>query len=168
MKLQKRYETRLETADTENIGAILDAKLEATSSERVVDYVGFGLDNLELQMKRYKDYKKELDGLIESVESQIDIIKVSTAKWLKESGVDSLNGDLVSSMKVTQPKSKEELKITNEESLINQGYFKTTADKTAVKMAIQNGVEVEGAEIEVTHLQESLTVYKKRSNATKS
>lgn len=165
-KLQQRYTTKLETAKSENMGAILDAKLEATSPERVVDYVSFGLDNLDIQLERYKDYKKELDSLIKDAESQKEIIKIGTAEWLSESGIASLKGDLVSSMKVTQPKPNEEVKVTNEEALINAGYFKTTLDKTAVKNALQDGVNVEGAELEVTHKQDSITVYGKKKNAT--
>ena len=160
--IKKRYETKLETAESQNISAILDAKLEATSPERVVDYVAFGIDNLDAQLARYKDYKKELDALIKGIEAQKSIVKVETAKWLQESGIDSLNGDLVSSMKVTQAKPKEELIVTNEESIINAGYFKTTIDKTAAKNAILDGIELDGATIEVTHQEESLTIYKKR------
>jgi len=70
-------------------------------------------------------------------------------------------------MKVTNPKSKEELIVINEESLINAGYFKQVLDKTAVKNAILAGDIIEGATIEVTHQEDSLTIYKKKS-ATKS
>ena len=82
---------------------------------------------------------------------------------MAESGVDSLQGDITSSMKVTQPKAKEVLKITtNEDELINQGFFKTTLDKTAIKNAILDGQDIDGAEIEVEHQEPSLTLYKKR------
>ena len=166
-KIQKTYETKLETAKSENIGAILDAKLEATSPERLVDYVSFALDNVDTQLARYKDYKKELDQLIKIAESQKELIKIETSKWLSDTGITNLKGDLVSSMKVTKPKEEVELKILNEESLINQGFFKTTVDKTAVKNALLNDENVEGAELEITHLEDSLTVYKKK-NAPKS
>ena len=161
-KITKAYETRLETADGANIVAILDAKLEATSPNRVTDYVAFALDNLDSQIERMKDAKKELDYLVKMAESQKDIIKAGTSVWLAESGLDKLDGDIVSSMKIVSPKAKETVKVINEESLINQGYFKTTLDKTAVKQAILDGVEVEGAEIEVEHQSDTLTVYKKK------
>ena len=168
MKIVKRYETKLETAEPQNIVAILDAKLEATSPERVVDYVGFGLDNLNATIDRMKEAKKELDNYIKDAQSQIDIVKSGTAEWMEQSGVESLTGDRVSSMKITTPKETTELKVTDEEALINQGYFKSVLNKTEVKKALQNGCFIEGAELEITHNSDTLTVYKKRSNATKS
>lgn len=163
MKITKQYETKLETSGNENISAVLDAKLEATSPQRVVDYVSLCVDNLEENTKRMKDAKKELDLMIKENESQIETIKVGVSEWMSDTGITSLNGDIVSSMKVTQPKEKTELVITcNEDTLINQGYFKTSLDKTAIKNSILDGVEIDGAELKVTHQQESLTIYKKR------
>lgn len=167
-KLTKAYITKLETAGAENISAILDAKLEATSPNRVTDYVAFGLDNLDSQIQRMKDAKKELDFLIKEVENQKDIIKRGVSKWLSDVGIDKLDGDLTSSMKITIPKAKENLNVINEDSLINQGYFKMSLDKTAVKNAIIDGVDVEGAEIEVVYEQPTITIYKKRKSATRS
>lgn len=161
-KIIKRYETKLETASAENIGAILDAKLEATSPEQTVDYVAFAIDNLNSQLDKIKDAEAELKLLKSDLNTQISMIKHGTSAWLSECGVDSLKGLTVSSIKATTPKPKEDLKVTSEESLINQGFFKTTLDKTAVKNAIKNGVEIDGAEIEITHLEQSLTIYKKR------
>ena len=168
MKITKRYETKLETAEPQNILAILDAKLEATNPERVVDYVAFGIDNLNATIDRMKEAKKELDNYIKDAQSQIDIVKSGTAEWMEQSGVESLTGDRVSSMKITTPKETTELKVTDEEALINQGYFKSVLNKTEVKKALQNGCFIEGAELEITHNSDTLTVYKKRSNATKS
>ena len=167
-KIQTRYETKLETADHTNIISILDAKLEATSPEGVVDYVSFALDNQDAKIDRMKLAIKELGYLIKLEEQQKEIIKLGTVVWLTESGINSLSGDIASSMKITQPKPKENLIVHNEEALINQGYFKTVLDKTAVKQAILDGVEVEGAEIEVVHQEETLTVYKRRKSAATS
>ena len=161
-KLMKRYETKLETANASEIVAILDMKLNATSPERVADYISFGLDNLKSVEERIDDAIANLKQVKEDAKSQADIIKIGVAKWLNESGVEKLLGDIVSSVKVKQPPLKIELKVTNEEALINAGYFKTVLDKTAVKKAIQNGVDVEGANIETTHLEDSITVYRRK------
>jgi len=163
MKLQQRYETKLETAKIENIGAILDAKLEATSPEQLTDYVAFGLDNLEATKQRMKDAIVELKSMIAEVDSQVETVKTGAAEWLTDTGITKLDGDIVSSMKVQEAKSGEVLKITtNEAALINQGYFKTSVDKTAIKKALLQGREIDGAELEMTHFEASLTVYKKR------
>ena len=167
-KIQSRYETKLETADSTNIIAILDAKLEATSPEGVVDYVSFAIDNLDSQVQRMKAAIAELQGLCKLADAQKDLIKVGGALWLAQSGIDKLSGDIVSSMSIYTPKSKENLIIHNEEALINQGYFKTVVDKTAVKQAILNGVEVEGAEIEVIHEGDTLKINKRRTSVATS
>lgn len=167
-KIQSRYETKLETADSTNIIAILDAKLEATSPEGVVDYVSFAIDNLDSQVQRMKAAIAELQGLCKVAEKQKELIKVGGALWLSQSGIDKLSGDIVSSMSIYTPKSKENLIIHNEEALINQGYFKTVVDKTAVKQAILNGVEVEGAEIEVIHEGDTLKINKRRTSVATS
>jgi len=170
MKIQTRYETKLETANHENIGAILDAKLEATSPERVADYIAFGIDGLLAKIDRIKGAEADLKAIKAEVEEQIDIIKRGASKWLSECGLDSLNGDIISSVKVVTPKATEELIITTDtDTLINQGYFKTALDKTAIKNAILDGKEIEGAHIEVTHNEPTLTIYKKRKkNATQT
>jgi len=163
MKIQTRYETKLETAKPENIGAVLDAKLESTSPERVADYIAFGIDGLFAKIDRIKEAEAELKALRGEVEEQIVIIKHGASKWLSECGLDSLSGDIISSIKVVTPKPTEELIITTDtDALINQGYFKTTVDKTAIKNAILDGKDVDGAHIEVTHNEPTLTIYKKR------
>lgn len=169
MKLQQRYETKLETAKIENISAILDTKLEATSPEQLTDYVAFGIDNLTATKQRMKDAVDELKAMMSEIDNQIETVKLGAAKWLTDTGITKLNGDIVSSMKVQEAKSGEVLKITtNEDALINQGYFKTSLDKTAIKKALLQGRDIDGAELEVTHIEPSLTIYKKRRNATNS
>lgn len=162
-KIRKAYETKLETAELSNIPAILDAKLEATSPERVTDYVAFAIENLDSCVDRMKAAKAELDVLIAMNEQQKALIKRGTAEWLSESGIDSLHGDITSSMKITQPKAKESLVVDNEDELINQGFFKTVIDKTAAKKAINDGIAVNGAHIEVEHQEETISIYKRKN-----
>jgi len=162
--INKNYKTRLEDAESaENIIAILDAKLEVTSPQGVADYMALSIDNLDSSIERMKDAKKELDFLIKMHEKQKEIVKVGSAIWLTNAGIDKLDGDIVSSVSIYSPKPKETLKITNQEALINQGYFKTIVDKTAAKNAIKDGVKVDGAEIEVVHDSDTLKVNKRRT-----
>ena len=162
-KITKRYETRLETASVENIKATLDAKLEATSPEQLTDYIAFALDNLDSQVARMKAAKKELDALIKANEAQKNIIKTQTAEWLNECGLDKLQGDITSSMTTYQPKAKETVKVLNEKALIDAGYFKTILDIAAIKEALENEVDIEGAELEVEHQTESLKINKRKA-----
>ena len=159
-KIQKTYETRLETANIENIPAILDAKLAATSPESVVDYIAFALDNIDAQIEKIKDAQAKLTRLKKDAEHQAETIKIGGAKWLEDAGVDKLKGLVTSSITILHPTPKKDVVIDNKEALINAGYFKTDVDKTAVKKAIMEGEEIEGAHLEIVHSENMLKVNK--------
>ena len=155
--ISKNYKTRLEDAESaENIIATLDAKLEATNPQAVADYMVLSIDNIDSSIERMINARKELDFLIKMHKKQVEIVKYGCALWLTDAGVKKLDGDIVSSVSIYTPKPKKTLKITNKEALINQGYFKTVVDETAVKNAILDGVKVDGAEIEVLHDSDTL------------
>lgn len=166
MKLTKNYTTTLEALPTgTTVGAILDAKLEATSPEQVTDYVAFAVDNLEANIQRAKDAKSELDAYIKDAQSKIEDIKIGTSKWLKDAGVDKLDGMRVSSITAYEPKPKEELKIYSESYFLNNPEFvKTTLDTTAIKKFLQDTEmdHSEYAEIVTTHKEPTLKINKKR------
>lgn len=162
MKIKQRKETRLETAPMQEISAILDYKLQETSPEGVADYIGLTLQNIDDRLQRAKEAELQIKALKAELTSQAETIKIGSAKWLAESGIDKLQGVYVSSVSISSSDPKETLKVLNEESLINQGYFKTSVDTTAVKNAIKDGVEVEGAVIEVEHREDSLRVNKRK------
>ena len=82
-------------------------------------------------------------------------------------GIDKLSGLYVSSVSISKANQRKKLKVLNEESLINQGYFKTVLDKTAVKNAILDGATIEGAEIEIIYMEDKIRVNERRKiNAT--
>ena len=157
-KLELRKETRLETAPMQEISATLDFKLAETSPEGVADYIGLSLQNIGDRLDRIKDAETQIKLLKKELVAQQDIIKIGSAKWLSDSGIDKLQGIYVSSVSVSPSNYKNELKIHNEESIINQGYFKTVVDKTAVKNAILDGAKVDGAEIEVIYEENKIRV----------
>jgi len=161
MKIEQRKETRLETAPLQEISVTLDYKLQETSPERTADYIALTVQNLDDRLERIKEAETQIKSLKSDIVSQIETIKIGSSKWLSESGIDKLQGLYVSSVSVSSSKPKEDLVVHNEESLINQGYFKTTLDVTAVKNAIKDGVIVDGAEIEVTHKEDSLRINKR-------
>lgn len=162
MSIVKTYETKLETATKNEVAAILDAKLEATSSFGVVDYIGFTVDNLNDRLERIKQAEAELKAIKDATNAQIETIKEGAATWLDDAGLDKLQGDRISSVTVLNRAAKKELVVTDEEALINLGYFKTVLDKTAVKKAIDGGEDIDGAHLEITHLENSLKINKKR------
>ena len=161
-KIELRKETRLESAGIENIGAILDYKLEQTSPEQVVDYVSLAVDNLDDRLSRVKEAETNLKLLKQDISSQIEVIKIGGAKWLSDTGIDKLNGLYTSSMTIYSPKPSVDVSVSNSESVINAGYFKTTVDKTAIKEALNNDVSVDGAELVITYKEDQLKINKGR------
>lgn len=157
-KIEVRKETRLETAPLHEISATLDYKLKETSPEGVADYIGLSIQNIDDRLLRIKEAESQIKALKSELTSQIEVIKIGSAKWLNECGIDKLQGIYVSSVSVSSSKPKETLKVVNEESLINQGYFKTSLDSTAVKNAIKDGASVDGATIEVLHCEDKIRV----------
>lgn len=162
MQLQRVIETKLETATKNEVAAILDAKLQETTSFGIADYIEMSIGNLEARLDRIKQAEAELKAIKASTEEQINTIKEGVAEWLQDAGIDKLNGDRVSSVSVFERTAKEELIVTDEEALINLGYFKTVLDKTSVKNAIKDGAEIDGAHIDVTHHPVSLKVNRRR------
>ena len=68
------------------------------------------------------DVEEPNSKLFIDAEFQKSSIKSGTAQWLEESGIDSLSGDIVSSMKVTTPKPKDTVVILNDDAV--KGSFK--------------------------------------------
>ena len=162
-QIQLSYTTKLEAiSGNDDVLAILDAKLEATSPAQVVDYIGLADKHIEDKMSEIATAIKTLQELKKHEEARKDFIKEKCAEWLEGTGLDKLDGLIVSSITINETKPQENLIIENEDALINQGYFKTVLDKSKVKKALQEGVELEGASIEVVHVANKIRVNKKK------
>ena len=143
--------------------AILDYKLEEVGAHGVADYSALAIDSLNNRIDEIKRAESDLKALKSALGEQVDVIKFGVTSWLIEGGIDKLQGDIVSSISVNKSKPTETLIIDDEESLINQGYFKTVVNTTMAKKHILDGFEVEGAHIEVTHNEDSLRVNRRKA-----
>ena len=162
--IQLTYTTKLESVvHDSDVCAILDAKLEATSPAQLTDYVGLALDHITAKRTDIKAAIKQLQELDKHEANREEFIKEQCANWLEATGLDKLDGLIVSSMTINNTKPKENLIVTDEDACINAGYFKTVMDTSAVKKALLDGVEVEGAHIEVVHVANKIKVNKKRN-----
>lgn len=163
--MEKRYTTSLETLQ-HDVGAILNEKLKATSPEATVDYVGFALDNLDANIARAKDAKKELDAYIKEQTHAKETIKEGTAKWLADNGIDKLEGMRVSSLTIHEPAPSVKLVIhdRNCELFKNPDFIKTSLDETAIKNFLINSEfdYSEFAELETVNKQPQIKVNRKR------
>ena len=154
--------TRLETATIEEVEAILDHKLQEVGAHGVADYSALAIDSLNNRIDEIKRAENDLKALKSALGEQVATIKVGVSSWLSETGLDKLQGNIVSSISINKSKPTETLIIDDEETVINQGHFKTVIDKTLVKNLILNGIEVEGAHIEVTHNEDSLRINRRK------
>lgn len=161
--IEKSYTTKLEAvSDRDDVQAILNSKLDATSPAQTVDYMALALDNIDNKVIDAKNAIKAIQEVIKHEEARKEHIKEQCAEWLEDTGLDKLEGMIVSSVTINKTAAKENLIVMDEDALINQGYFKTVLDKTAVKKALQDGKEVEGAKLEVIHVANKIKVNKKR------
>lgn len=160
----KQYNTQLENASRDEIAPILYSKLDAIKTYGVVDYVGFVLESLDDRAKRIDETIKELQEAKKSINSQADVIKIGVSEWLSNNGVDKLTGNSISSISVLNKKESHDIVVMSEEAVINAGYFKMIVDKTALKQALLNGINVDGARLETTHNEPSIRLNKKRAN----
>lgn len=157
--------TRLETATIEEVEAILDHKLDEVGAHGVADYSALSIDNINNRIDEIKRAESDLKALKSALGEQVSIIKIGVSSWLSETGIDKLQGNIVSSISINKSKPTETLIIDNEDAVINQGHFKTIIDKTLVRNLILNGIDVEGAQIEIIHNEDSLRI-NRRKNAT--
>ena len=161
--IQLSYTTKLEAvSDRDDVQAILNNKLESTSPAQTVDYMALALDHIDSKIADAKSAVKAIQEVIKHEEARKEHIKEECAVWLEDTGLDKLDGMIVSSVSINKTKAKENLIVTDEEALINGGYFKTVIDTSKAKKDLLEGKEVEGARIEVIHVANKIKVNKKR------
>jgi len=155
--LAKVYTTSLESADRGEIVRVLNDKLNATSPQNLVDYVGLSVENLEDRLERLKVAKSEIALIETATKAQIEYIKLEVAEFFSSNGISKIEGDRISSITTSNPKPVEELHYEDENVLIQMGYAKTSLDKTAVKNAIKNR-ELSDAYAYITHSLKPTTI----------
>lgn len=158
----KTIQTKLETSSIDEVVVILDRKVEEIGANGTADYVYRAINNIDSGLSRIKEAIAELKSIEKDMKEQKEIIKTGTSRWLSSNGVTKLQGDIVSSLTVSEKTSSCELIITNEESLINAGYFKMSVDETAAKNALLNDVKLEGAYLNVTHNEDTIKINKRK------
>jgi len=165
-KIKKSYITSLEKSSVETVHGILDAKLEATNPEALTDYIGFSVGNIEDAISKMDKAISDLKQMKVNAKNQIGMIKEQSAKWLSDTGLDKLEGLIISSITINNPVATKKLVIHDRdcEFLKNKEFIKTSLDETAIKKFLTE-TEMdysEFAEIEIIHNQPTLKINKKR------
>lgn len=164
--IEKVYTTTLETiSGNDDVLAILDHKLLATSSERVADYIELATTNIEEKIAKLKKYKAELSAIQKDEENRLELIKEKCAEWLENSGVEKLQGIHVSSITINDTAPTNKVKILDANYWIDKhAFFKISVDESSVKnFLLDTDVDYsEFATIETIHNANKIKVNKKR------
>ena len=119
----------------------LQSILEDTSKPyyQRADYIGLSLNEIKSKIDTLSSDISELQALKKKQSNALDIAKVQVAEIFLANGIDRIDGNIISSLTLTNPtsKTKDEIIIKNEEALINLGYVKFSVDVEAVEKALQ-------------------------------
>ena len=119
----------------------LQGILEDTSKPyyQRADYIGLSLNEIKNKIDTLSSDISELQALKKKLLNALDIAKVQVAEIFMANGIDRIDGNIISSLTLTNAttKTKDEIIIKNEEALINLGYVKFSVDLEAVEVALQ-------------------------------
>jgi hypothetical protein len=119
----------------------LQGILEDTSKPyyQRADYIGLSLNEIKSKIDTLTSDISDLQALKKRLNSALEIAKELTANVFLENGIDRIDGNIISSLTLTNSssKTKDEIFIKDEEALINLGYVKFSVDIEAVEKALQ-------------------------------
>ena len=118
----------------------LQSILEDTSKPyyQRADYIGLSLNEIKNKIDCLTSDISELQALKKKLSNALEIAKVQVADIFIANGIDRIDGNIISSLTLTNAttKTKDEIIIKNEEALINIGYVKFSVDVEAIEKAL--------------------------------
>ena len=119
----------------------LQGILEDTSKPyyQRADYIGLSLNEIKSKIDTLTSDISDLQALKKRLNSALEIAKELTANVFLENGIDRIDGNIISSLTLTNAtsKTKDEILIKDENAVINLGYVKFSVDMDAVEKALQ-------------------------------
>jgi len=116
MKLPQTIHTKLEIIPKDEINSLLESKIKEYEEKNLpveqslADYIATGMQNIDDEIERLKNYKKMIDEKIKEYQLRKFEISEKVAEYLENVlGVDKLNGLAVSSITI-KPKSESKRK----------------------------------------------------------
>ena len=102
------------------------------------DYIGLSIKEIDNKIDYLTADIKEMTKIKKSLQNAKVVALEAMASVLGDYGIDRIDGTAISSITITPSKSKtkESLKVINEDELIRLGYFTVSLDEEAVKEAI--------------------------------
>jgi len=139
-QLQTQIEYLAEEKPNNFFKEYLQGILEDTSKPyyQRADYIGLSLNEIKNKIDCLTSDISELQALKKKLSNALDIAKVQVADIFIANGIDRIDGNIISSLTLTNAtsKTKDEIIIKNEEALINLGYVKFSVDIDAVEKAL--------------------------------
>lgn len=140
-QLQNQIEYLAEEKTNNFFKEYLQGILEDTSKPyyQRADYIGLSLNEIKSKIDTLTSDISELQALKKKLSNALDIAKVQVAEIFIANGIDRIDGNIISSLTLTNAttKTKDEIIIKNEDALINLGYVKFSVDLEAVEKALQ-------------------------------
>ena len=119
----------------------LQSILEDTSKPyyQRADYIGLSLNEIKSKIDTLTSDISDLQALKKKLSNALDIAKVQVAEIFIGNGIDRIDGNIISSLTLTNPtsKTKDEILIKDEKTLLNLGYVKFSVDLEAIEKALQ-------------------------------
>jgi hypothetical protein len=139
-QLQTQIEYLGENKTNSHFKDYLKSVLEDTSKPyyQRADYIGLSLNEIKSKIDTLTSDISDLQALKKRLNSALEIAKELTANVFLENGIDRIDGNIISSLTLTNPisKTKDEIIIKNEDALINLGYVKFSVDIEAIEKAL--------------------------------
>ena len=139
--LQTQIEYLGENKTNSHFKDYLKSVLEDTSKPyyQRADYIGLSMQEIRSKIDTLTSDISDLQALKKKLTSALEIAKELTANVFLENGIDRIDGNIISSLTLTNAttKTKDEIIIKNEDALLNLGYVKFSVDLEAVEKALQ-------------------------------
>ena len=140
-QLQTQIEYLGENKTNSHFKDYLKSVLEDTSKPyyQRADYIGLSMQEIKSKIDTLTSDISDLQALKKRLNSALEIAKELTANVFLENGIDRIDGNIISSLTLTNStsKTKDEILIKDENALINLGYVKFSVDIDAVEKALQ-------------------------------
>ncbi len=140
-QLQTQIEYLGENKTNSHFKDYLKSVLEDTSKPyyQRADYIGLSLNEIKSKIDTLTSDISDLQVLKKKLSNALEIAKVQVADIFIANGIDRIDGNIISSLTLTNPtsKTKDEILIKDEKTLINLGYVKFSVDLEAIEKALQ-------------------------------
>ena len=103
------------------------------------DYIGLSLNEIKSKIDTLTSDISDLQALKKRLNSALEIAKELTANVFLENGIDRIDGNIISSLTLTNAttKTKDEILIKDENAVMTLGYVKFSVDYEAIEKALQ-------------------------------